>query len=57
MSLLDLKNVLSIAHDLVCSVLLFVIIVLQLRLHSENRSKLDEIRRRLGILERDQNHD
>lgn len=41
----ELKTVLGIAHDLVCSVLLFVIVVFLIRAHGENV-------RRLKLLER-----
>ena len=54
MSLQDLHALLGIAHDLVCSVLLVVLVLFLNRAHSQNTERLDSIRRRLGILERDQ---
>lgn len=48
MSMADIKNVLTVAHDLICSVLLFLVVISQVRQHQENRRRLEWIMRRLG---------
>lgn len=39
----DFKTVLTIAHDLVCSVLLFVIVIKQGRQHHQNTERMAAI--------------
>ena len=47
-----IATVLSIAHDLICAGLLFVIVILQIRMHEENKYKLRHLDEHLNDLTR-----